>query len=1256
MRKNYVLLFFFFVVAVTFGQEKKLFKPINKAIIQKAVNDQLGEQFTETDKTSWFIDGESSSLNKNAWYYYIVQEINGIEVMNALTPVLVKNGSDVQILKSTFVEKLDSKVTASAASISANDALQKATNHLKLPFSSLQQLESNNNGKEVIFEKGTISQEDIKVKLYYYPVNEGEEVKLVWNVSVFMVDGLHWWNVRVDASNGQVIDKFDWTVNCSGSLEDGHSHGKVNRGVSPKVNAIADACIEEVNSFSIENSMATQKSYRVLRYDIESPNHGDFTLEVNPENLTASPLGWHSNGNAADFYQETRGNNVRAIDDSGNPQNSGPETLESSADVYDYPYGGPYVAADTYIDAAVTNLFYMSNAVHDIYYLYGFDEPSRNFQNNNFGNGGAGNDAIRADAQDGGGINNANFSTPPDGNDGVMQMYLWDIEPQQNLLTVNNSSAAGDYVALDNAFAPGNVPVTSAITANLVLVDDGTAPDNTDGCESVLNGAQVNGNIAVIRRGNCTFTSKVINAQNRNAVAVLIVNNVAGDISMGGGDAAITIPAYSINQADGEAIIAAMSGTTVSATFNAPQSGFVNIDGDFDNGVIAHEYGHGIHIRLSGGTSVSCSTGYAESLSEGWGDYIGKILQLSNVDNGIYLSGTGTFVVGQPTDGPGIRPSPYSGSIANNPMTYETLRADTGNATYTIPHGVGSVLAGMLWDLTWDMIAVHGFEPDIYNVSSNAGNVKTLKILVEALKNTPCFAGFEDTRDAILTADQTLFAGENQCVIWSAFARRGLGANANQGSTNSTSDGAHDYSMPNGLGCTPDYLLTIGGPTDTCEGTSLDFEIVFNAQNGWNSNVGFAVSGLPGGASATFSPTTISDTGLVTLTIDNLPAGAHNITVTPGGDNTKDLVLPINVQESNADLTDGDTLYQVDGSGYTSFSDGATIDVSTGSDLDLQLPDTAFVGTLLWTAPNGAMYTTNTVSFTNVADNDTAVEGVWKVEPTFELDCPGSTGTQVINFTVNVSADICFTPRVYLQGALLTSGGALMDDGIRVDGNIPTTSPYGDAVIAPASVFNVTGNDAIVDWVWVELREVGNNTNVLASTSALLQRDGDVVNYVDGTGTVKFGLPAGNYLMSINHRNHLGVMSGTLALDAACKVIDFSDGSIPIYGSNAQTTFGTPSGVSALWAGDSDGNNEVKFSGASNDSNPVRDGVVNDAGNIFGSISYTYSGYAMLDASLNGEVKFSGVSNDSNIIRDNVVNHPGNIFGSISYVILEQLP
>ena len=95
----------------------------------------------------------------------------------------------------------------------------------------------------------------------------------------------------------------------------------------------------------------------------------------------------------------------------------------------------------------------------------------------------------------------------------------------------------------------------------------------------------------------------------------------------------------------------------------------------------------------------------------------------------------------------------------------------------------------------------------------------------------------------------------------------------------------------------------------------------------------------------------------------------------------------------------------------------------------------------------------------------------------------------------------------------------------------------------------------------------------MASTSALIQRDGDIVNYVDGTGTIKFGLPNGNYLLAISHRNHLSVMSASVALDTACKVVDFSDGSIPTYGTNAQTTFGMPAGVSAMWSGD--GNNSL---------------------------------------------------------------------------------
>ena len=58
-------------------------------------------------------------------------------------------------------------------------------------------------------------------------------------------------------------------------------------------------------------------------------------------------------------------------------------------------------------------------------YRHGFVEAAGNFQNNNFTNGGAGNDAVNAEAQDGGGTNNANFATPSDGSSGRMQMYLW---------------------------------------------------------------------------------------------------------------------------------------------------------------------------------------------------------------------------------------------------------------------------------------------------------------------------------------------------------------------------------------------------------------------------------------------------------------------------------------------------------------------------------------------------------------------------------------------------------------------------------------------------------------------------------------------------------------------------------------------------------------------------------------------------------------------------------------------------------------
>lgn len=87
----------------------------------------------------------------------------------------------------------------------------------------------------------------------------------------------------------------------------------------------------------------------------------------------------------------------------------------------------------TYINASITNLFYWNNIMHDLFHLYGFDEQSGNFQNSNADKGGRGGDAVIANAQDGSGYNNANFATPPDGQNGRMRMYIWDVtDPQRD--------------------------------------------------------------------------------------------------------------------------------------------------------------------------------------------------------------------------------------------------------------------------------------------------------------------------------------------------------------------------------------------------------------------------------------------------------------------------------------------------------------------------------------------------------------------------------------------------------------------------------------------------------------------------------------------------------------------------------------------------------------------------------------------------------------------------------------------------------
>lgn len=267
---------------------------------------------------------------------------------------------------------------------------------------------------------------------------------------------------------------------------------------------------------------------------------------------------------------------------------------------------------------------------------------------------------------------------------------------------------------------------------------------------------------------------------------------------------------------------------------------------------------------------------------------------------------------------------------------------------------------------------------------------------------------------------------------------------------------------------------------------------------------------------------------------------------------------------------------------------------------------------------------------------------------------------------INAPLKISVNPAVFLQGPLFNPATpGLMNDILREDNHLPTTSPYGDGMTVNANVFNLGGasgtgpaSDNIVDWVLIELRSDGDSSNILASRSALLQRDGDVVG-LDGLSDVVLFVSPKNYYVSIKHRNHLGIMTSTsVALSDTAAVVDFTDANNQITnGTNAQTTFGAPTDVVAMWAGDVNGNGQVKYLGPNNDSVGIKDNVLDPVnGNPTGSNFFAYTGYDNADVNMNGQIKYLGPNNDTNSIKDIILAHPDNATLSNFFPIFAQIP
>ncbi len=597
---------------------------------------------------------------------YLQQTFKAIPVFNQMQVLAFRNDKLVSA-SGLRIQKIEQLVNNAAAvpALTAAEAVRAALSDRNLQ-SPLAITPVQQTGSKINFGNLGITLDDITAELVWLPVSS-KDIRLTWQVEIVPQKGADHWLIRVDAANATVLDKNNLTV--------------YEQFPTPEANNSADASGSKQNVL-VPNSplVVNSATYRVVAFPAESPNHtgGAPSLVTDPWNLApgnATSLKWHYDGTT--YHDSTRGNNVWAQEDRDNNNSTfGKTAISTTAQpslTFDFTPNFTLAPTTTVNQQfATTNLFYWNNIVHDLTYLYGFDEVSGNFQSNNQGRGGLGNDYVIADAQDAGGTNNANFSTPVDGSRPRMQMYL--------------------------------------------------------------------------------FTS--------------------------------TTP---------------------------------NRDGDLDNGIIVHEYGHGISTRLTGGPANSSCLNNAEQGGEGWSDYF-ALMSTTNwataqVTDGALAKPMGTYALGQATTAGGIRTYPYSTNMSINPWTYANL-AGTGGEV----HVIGEIWCMALWEMTWEMIAQDGINPNLFNPAGTGGNSAAMKLVIEGMRLQPCSPGYIDARNAILKADTLFFGAKYSCSIWKAFAKRGMGKGASQGSSNSTTDQVASFVANGGLS-----LLLTQNVTSQQEGLNITY-------------------------------------------------------------------------------------------------------------------------------------------------------------------------------------------------------------------------------------------------------------------------------------------------------------------------------------------------------------------------------------------------------------------------------------------------
>jgi len=486
-----------------------------------------------TGVDGWRVSSNYSTQHNGIVHVHLRQYISDLPVLNAESNVnILPSGEVLTFGESAHKNAIPSKfLRTPAPGLSALEAVKAAAPALGLSALGIDAREVTK-GQFAITARTLL--EPAMAKLGLVRTNGQEGLVLVWSVTIKTND--EWYDAWLDAESGAVVARNSW---------------------------VAD------------------NTYNVYYPPTNDPDDGARSLVDHPQDKTASTLGWHDQDSGKTF-DTTIGNNVFAQDN----RNGGSEWRDNyrpqvSSDL-DFDFVIDFKKEpETYENASITNLFVLSNVIHDVFYLYGFDEQSGNFQETNLDRGGLGDDAVQANAQDGSGYNNANFATPPDGQRPRMRMYLW------------------------NSFTPMR-------------------------------------------------------------------------------------------------------------------------DGDFENGIVIHEYGHGISNRLTGGPENSNCLGFGQSggMGEGWSDWFSLVFRQREE----YTNKT-VFPMGDYVAPGGIRPYPYSTDMNTDPQTFDFLN----QAGYSGVHAIGSVWCTMLWDVYWNVVDMSGWDPDLYR-GEGGNNMVRPQYLLDTLQ------------------------------------------------------------------------------------------------------------------------------------------------------------------------------------------------------------------------------------------------------------------------------------------------------------------------------------------------------------------------------------------------------------------------------------------------------------------------------------------------------------------------------------------